>query len=368
MAHAPPRVVLVDARKAQHERTGIGRFTLELLTAMVEQGVPLVALTSTAWPDLSGIPCRALRRGPMWHLAALREVVRRRGSVYLALGSLILPALLGRRSGVMVFDLVPLTHPERQARRAVLFYRVLFRTAVRRARYVFVMTEATRQLVTDRFRTRTTPVVTSAGVGAAFYAVGDARPDRPDGRAFLYVGTIEPRKNVLLLLEAFVAAAQPGWTLCLAGKMGWMSETEQTRFHDLLAASCGRVTWTGFVPDGELLELYAASDVFAYPSSAEGFGLPVAEAMAAGLPVVTTADPSIAEVAGDAAELLPVTLTSEDLGAALTAVAADPDRRRQMRAAGRARAAAYTWGRTAAAISGPLLDSTADDQPRPGAP
>jgi glycosyltransferase involved in cell wall biosynthesis len=174
--------------------------------------------------------------------------------------------------------------------------------------------------------------VTPQPVGANDVARVRARYDLPE-RFVLFVGTLEPRKNLPRLAEA-VATLDPALPLVVAGAPGW-GDAEPLGAH---------VQFLGFVSDADLAALYGAATVFAYPSLQEGFGLPVAEAMSYGAPVLTSAHGATAEVAGGAAVLV----DPEDpaaIGAGLLRAVADAD---TLRTRGRARAAELTWERAAA--------------------
>jgi alpha-1,3-rhamnosyl/mannosyltransferase len=163
----------------------------------------------------------------------------------------------------------------------------------------------------------------------------------------LSVGTLEPRKNLVRLIEAWVAlpeAVRNAHVLALVGPTGWEMDATLAAVH----ARPDDVRLLGFVSDDELAALYAGAAAFAYPSLYEGFGLPVLEAMSAGAPVVTTTASSLPEVAGDAA-LLVDPRDVRALRDALAALLTDPARAAALRAAGRARAAGFTWERTAGA-------------------
>ncbi|MEZ5418153.1 MAG: glycosyltransferase family 1 protein [Vicinamibacterales bacterium] len=167
----------------------------------------------------------------------------------------------------------------------------------------------------------------------------------PD-RFVLYLGTVEPRKNLRRLLAAFALARRSGIAhhLVCAGPYGWLSQ-DLTREIDRLGLT-PVVHFTGYVPFARLPALYSLCDVFAFPSIYEGFGLPVVEALACGAPVLTSSTSSLAEIAGDAA----VTVDPLDvpaLAAALTRLATDADLRLRLSAAGPARAASFSWAEAA---------------------
>ena len=158
------------------------------------------------------------------------------------------------------------------------------------------------------------------------------------GREFvLYVGTIEPRKNLPRLVRA-VAGLEGSPALVVAGAHGW-GEVDATGAGDV------DVRFLGHVADADLAALYSAAAVFAYPSEWEGFGLPILEAMAHGAPVVTSRGTATEEVAGGAAVLVDP-LDIDDIASGLESARRDRER---LVALGRARARAMSWGSTAAA-------------------
>lgn len=169
-----------------------------------------------------------------------------------------------------------------------------------------------------------------------------ARHGLVDGRYVLFVGTIEPRKNLATLATAFARLDAPDLQLAVVGPAGWNQDVEP-----LLAPVRGRVRITGQVPRAELDVLYAHAAVFCYPSILEGFGMPVLEAMAAGAAVVTSRGTSTEEVAGDAG-LLVDPHDPDDLAGALSRVVHDDDLRASLRRRAVARAATFTWAEAAA--------------------
>jgi len=161
-------------------------------------------------------------------------------------------------------------------------------------------------------------------------------PDLPREKIVLCVGAIQRRKNQAMLIRAFRALPQD-WTLVLAGSQGYQAAEAVAE-----AASNDRVRITGYLTDDQLAEWYARAGIFAFPSLDEGFGMPVLEAMAAGIPVIAGNRSALPEVCGDAAELIDPT-NEDDLASALLRLATDEARRAELVARGLDRAKQFRW-------------------------
>ena len=229
------------------------------------------------------------------------------------------------------------------------------RLSTRRAARVIAVSESTRQDVIALCGVPAERVVTVPnGVGAEFQPAAPAevaafRAARglPD-RFILFLGTLEPRKNLRRLLEAYASlrahhgAALP--PLVIAGGKGWFYEEIYAAAAEL--ALLDAVIFPGYIPAEDLPWWYRAAELFVYPSIYEGFGLPVLEAMACGTPVVTSTASSLPEVAGDAARLVPPEDT-DALADAIDGVLSTPVLREQMCEAGLRQAARFSWSATA---------------------
>lgn len=160
----------------------------------------------------------------------------------------------------------------------------------------------------------------------------------------LFVGVIQPRKNLVRLIEAFSKLEEPSLSLVLAGRLGWM-------YDEIVAAPTkfgvkDKVHFLGYVPEEDLPALYQAASVFALPSLTEGFGLPVLEAMAAGTPVVAARAGALPEVVGEAG-LLVNPLNPGELAGALSLVLQNPELAEGLREKGFKRAANFSWEKAA---------------------
>jgi glycosyltransferase involved in cell wall biosynthesis len=174
-------------------------------------------------------------------------------------------------------------------------------------------------------------VVAHPGIGEAFGAGGEAAD--LGAPYMLTVATLEPRKNLSTLVDAFALLDDPDLALVVVGGQGWGEQPQLDR---------RGVVRLGRVSDGELARLYRGAAVVAYPSRFEGFGMPITEAMASGAPVVASSHPSLDEACGDAA----VRADPESAQAFAAAIRDALARRDELRAAGLAHAAQFSWSRT----------------------
>ncbi len=171
------------------------------------------------------------------------------------------------------------------------------------------------------------------------------RFDLPD-RYFFTVSTVEPRKNLVTLLDAYVLLKQQLGELCppliIVGRKGWNCDDILSYMSELE----GHVRFTGYVSDEELIALYQMATCLVFPSLYEGFGLPVLEAMMAGCPVITSTASSLPEVAGDAA-LLVDPMKAGDISDAMLRLLQDETLRSSLQAQGKTWAAHFSWAETA---------------------
>ena len=332
-------------------------YALELLRALAalpgDDEYVLFADDPRALPGVARVrgvrvptPFRAAR--PFSEGIALPLLARREGLDVFHGTKQTLPRGVPGARVVTVHDLAPMILPETFPSGAGAWLRRTTAAAVRRAHLVIAVSENTARDVRDPLGAPADRVVVVPnGVDARFFArppaeaVEDVRRrlGLPD-RYLACLGTIQPRKNVDVVLDALDALDARGRdvpVLALGGRIGWMSDAVVAR-----ARSSSRVRWLGAVADADLVPLLAGAAVFLSPSSYEGFGLAVAEAMAAGTAVVGGSGSSLDEVVGDAGVLVP----PRDAGAladAIDGLLSDDARRRRLADAGRDRAARFTW-------------------------
>lgn len=278
-----------------------------------------------------------------WHRLNRPAVTAATGPVDLVHGTgAATPPRRGRPLVVTVHDLAVVHHPDHFTANGRLFLRAALATARRRADVVVCPSQVTVDDCAAHGFDPARLVCVPHGVhipAVEGHEVDELRRQYGrDGRFVLFVGTREPRKNLIGLARAMVRLPDPP-PLVLVGPSGWGDETPLPAQLD--------VRVVGFVPRARLDALYAAATVFCYPALLEGFGLPVLEAMAAGTAVVTSAGTATEELVGDGG--LTVDPTDTDaLAAALETVLTDADPHLRWGVAGRTRARRYDWDTAAA--------------------
>ncbi len=345
-----PLTIGIDARAAAEVPAGRGRVVRELLRALGESDDDAnryVLYTRERW-DGAALDERfswqtIQARDPLWHLAAARRA-NRECDVFLSTNSYLTVWFLRIPAVPIVYDLATFEPAMRPNRRSAAIERLTLGHAVRRSAAMIAISQATADSLAEHFpraAARTVVVL----LGAARPDPGPATPhelaELPQPGFVLAVGTLEPRKNLPRLVDAYRtldAELQQSHPLVVVGALGW--ETGETL--QALRSLGERATMLGFVSDAALAELYRRCAVFCYPSLGEGFGLPVLEAMAAGAPVVTSALSSLPEVGGDAAEYVdPHDVAA--VAAGIRRVLVDPALRRRLAEAGPKRAADFSW-------------------------
>ncbi len=342
---------------------GVGRYVASLFAAMGDRaptrelvGIGLRRDVANPAPVLAA-RARASMPYPIWLELGAAVQAKRSGATLVHYTDGIAPLMRVGRTVVTIQDLSIVRW--RQAHRLARYPRIpLTLAAARLADRVLVPSQATADEVVRLARVPASSItVTPLAAGAAFAPVGSSIADpvvrqhglEPEGYV-LCLGTVEPRKNHLRLVEAFerlvAARAMPdGMQLAIAGSLGWGYQPVLDRIGG--SPAHGRIRMLGFVPDQDLAALLSRAALVSYVSLYEGFGLPVLEALACGAPVVTSNASSMPEVAGDAAVLVDPNDVDEIASGVRDLLAADAATRARMRAAGLRRAALFSWAHTA---------------------
>jgi glycosyltransferase involved in cell wall biosynthesis len=359
--------VLIDYRAALRERSGVGEYTHQLVAALLS-ALPSngahraleLSIFSSSWkdrlrPSADIAAARAIdRRVPVrvlnfaWHRLGWPPAETIAGGAFdvtHSLHPLILPARAAAKV-VTIHDLNFLTHPERTRAEIRRDYPSLARAHARRADRIIVPSEFTAHEVVERLGVTRDRIV----VGPPGAPDWRPRSAAPDNGYVLFVGTLEPRKNVGALLDAYEQLLGPAEAghhvppLVLAGKAtdesrSWLERIERPPLK-------GVVRHVGYIDPANRQELYAGARLLVQPSFEEGFGIPVLEAMTLGVPVVAADRGALPEVLGDAGLLVDPQKPS-DMAAAIDRMLSDDRFVAGSVARGLARAREFSWDRTA---------------------
>jgi alpha-1,3-rhamnosyl/mannosyltransferase len=343
--------IAFDVSPLSHERTGVNNYIRGSLAGLAEvaaeQGDEVVAFAPTSpagsrvIPEaLAGIDVE-LRLLPLPFAHAWRTIWSqlRHPAAERWLGAfdalhfsdwMYPPQRRGVRA-TTIHDLVPVHHPEWTTRRTEAMHGRKYRNAATTCDVVFANSGFTADDFASTFSfPRERVLVANPGIWAGYSADGPAAD--LGGEYVLTVATLEPRKNLGTLVEAFAQLADTGLSLVVVGGSGWGEQPELDR---------PGIVRLGRVTDDELARLYRGASVDVYPSRFEGFGMPVTEAMASGAPVVVSAHPSMDEAAGDAA----VRADPESPDAFATAMREALSRRAELRVLGLEHVRRFSWRR-----------------------
>lgn len=363
--------ITVDVSPAVHHHAGLGTYARELLGALIEQGGANEYYALYHSPRPLAPSDAPLDRVPMfrvpldakpWRMSVLAAYYTGRTmDRWLPVSDLfhatdhLLPPLRHSTSVFTIHDLIFRFYPQYHLPLNRWFLTLMLPKFMRRADAIIAVSENTRRDVTRLMQIpRDKITVIYEGVGREFTPVPDSETlarardkFKLPARFILFLGTIEPRKNLTALFDAYAALLkrEPDLApLVVAGRKGWLYEPILKRARDLGISE--RVHLLGWVDSSDAPALYRLARVFVFPSLYEGFGLPPLEAMACGTPVVCSNASSLPEVVGDAG----IPVDPHDTGALAQAIArvlADDALRADLSARGLVQAGKFTWERAA---------------------
>src|SRR5882762_3342406 len=359
----------IDGYPLAEPRTGVGHYTLELARALALispsdhfelvspapfESATLDEIERAELPNLHTTNPRASSiRGHWWSIGLPLYARRARFDLFHGT-NFDVPLWKKRRSVVTIHDLSALLHHEKHRSRLVRRARLRLPLVVRIADMIITPTESVRREVCRHFSVKPDKVIAipSAARGSfqpvPFAQTAEARKRLGVEDSFLlFVGTLEPRKNLLTLLKAFAqilgqSSIRP--QLVIAGGEGWLMDDSFAFIKQ--AAIDERLRFTGYLSDEDLRALYSSCRVFIYPSVYEGFGLPPLEAMACGAPVIAGRIPSLQETLGNAARLVEP-LVVDALAKSIIEMIEDKNQRELLVAAGPTHAGKFSWEKTA---------------------
>ena len=359
--------ILVNAFPMTNVNTGIGRYLRCLYDALekgygdrleigyfdgkrVSPAMPSSPGNMTRWSSMAALFWRfptypALLIRLLFHLK--QEQSFRRFvwdfDIYHEAAFFPFPAPAHVKTVFTVHDLSLLRFPEHHTRERVLYSKLFFRRRCKRVkRFLTVSFFIQQEMEAYLGINHENITVTHLGYDPAVLFRRSAMEindclirHRLPERYFLFVGSGDPRKNMNIIPETLDRAGLTA-PLVVAGWSGWSR-----------LASWRNVRFLGYVGDDDLVRLYSGALGLIFPSSYEGFGLPILEAMACGCPVVTTREASMPEVAGNAALYMKDPGDTQGLATILKELSSSPVRRRQWAEMGRAQARRFSWRNTA---------------------
>jgi glycosyltransferase involved in cell wall biosynthesis len=346
-------------------RTGVGYYAEHLVDALLETraaGDEVVLLSNrTPAPELAARWAPYLRVGGagvrvVWMQSQVPDLLQQVGADVGLFPNYVAPFASPCPTMIIVHDLAVLRMPQNFTLRKRAFMRAMLGPSVAAASVVGTVSEASRGDIVRILGVKPERVAVFRAAPhpscrpAAPQVVTSVRARYGLTRPYLLtVGTLEPRKNLLTLIRAFdrLSGEFEHHDLVAVGARGWLDRDllRQLKAH----AETRPIRWLGYVPEPDLVALYTGADLFVLPSALEGFGLPVLEAMACGVPVIASDVAALREVGGNAARFVP----PDDAVALASAVAhalRDREGSRERKAAGRQRAEEFSWSRTAEAL------------------
>jgi glycosyltransferase involved in cell wall biosynthesis len=356
----------IDGIPLAELRTGVGHYTFELARALsilaptdrFELVSPIPLLDSVTaeinQPNLKSVRLRLNSLLRPWWAVRLPLYIKRAGLEVFHGTNFDVPLWSSCATVLTIHDLSLFLYPETHEKRLVRRARHRMPLMARTATMIITPSASIKREVCDHFGINEERVVSvPEAARPCFKPV--AREEAAhrlqrfgiEDDFILFVGTVEPRKNLITLARAFAELLRTTRLrpqLVIAGRKGWLSDELFSYVREMEGRD--RVLFTGYVEDDELSALYSSCRVFVYPSLYEGFGLPPLEAMSCGAPVITSRAPAIIETVADAAR----TVEAQDvqaLAAAIAELLQDESARLALSDAGRVRAAQFSWERSA---------------------
>lgn len=262
------------------------------------------------------------------------------------------PFLLPRKMKkiTIIYDITPVLFPQFHTRISVYTHKLLLGKTIKNADLILVPSETTKHDILSRYKTSAEIEVTSCGVSSLQNSNHVSPQEKPATLAhiqtpyILFIGTIEPRKNLSTLIDTFLELKQSHGiphTLVLGGGIGWKNKEMLEK-----AKQSKDVVLTGYLTEQEKKYLYQNADMLVYPSIYEGFGLPPLEAMNYGIPVICSTGGSLKEIFSNHS-LSFDPFDKEKLKHHILTLINDSELRNSLAREGREYAATFTWERTA---------------------
>lgn len=362
----------LDARLAFYDKTGIGQYTRALLAYLPGVSTdqdhyflfcdrqPVVNPWSD--PRLSIVPIPRKQRILWTNFSLPPHLKTKQIDLYHGVCNFELPIRKVCPYVVTIHDLIPLFFPKLVPKKHLILFRVLMGWVVRIADKIITDSNSSKKDILDRFEIPEEKIqVIYLAHHAAYHPISDRNKIKSilekyhlNGKYLLFTGVLEPKKNLLRLIEAFHLLKtqinpDKDLKLVLVGGKGWGYVKTGENLSRLIEKRQlkGEVFFTGYVSEEDLPYLYNGAELFVFPSLYEGFGLPVLEAMACGTPVVTSKVSSLPEIVGEAGKLVDP-YDPWNIAEGISEVLTNQTLRQSMIEKGLQRASLFSWQQTAA--------------------
>jgi len=366
--------IAFDIRGIEGDRGGKGVWTANVLKSILnnDRENDYYLYTNKDWPNaykhlpnvhVMNIWGRGLLRGCFWHWRFYKSMLANKIDAFIATESYIVPYLHDPKKlkvGLVVHDLVAFKSPAKHQKKATWIEKITLKKAVQKSEWIFTVSQYTKKDLIERYpeqRLWEKVTVVYAGVRDAFFKKRDPnriietqRRYNLDPDYIMMAGTLEPRKNIEGALEAYSLISpfnQQRYRFVIVGRKGWYYKKIFQKVKELKLV--GRVKFLEYIPDEDLVTLMQGARLFLFPSFYEGFGLPILEAMANGVPVLASRVSSIPELGVDAIHYADP-YDTVDLADGITQLLDNEEYCKHLVLKGYEQVKKFSWGQTAQLI------------------
>ena len=349
----------IDTRELAGKKAGIGWYIFHVLSNLlqIDSKNTYVAYSSKQidFPDFPNLKKIVVPKdGLSWHLETAKRIVKDDIDIYWSISSPIVPALTKVPTIYTIHDLTNIFYPQYHKLKGRLIDKLFLAKAVKKTNKIIAISDATKKDIVKLFPSTQEKIsVTHLGYDKVFKPLPKKEIEthlekyKLNSGYVLYVGTLEPRKNIETILKAYSlidSGVQNMHPLVIVGKKGWKYEKIFEVFKELGLKE--KVRFLDYLDFEDLPALYNGASVFVFPSFYEGFGLPPLEAMACGTPVITSNVSSLPEVVEDSGILVDP-LDTELIAKNIEAILTDNDLRFELSEKAIKQSSKFSWGKTA---------------------
>lgn len=340
--------IYINVRFLQENLTGVGRFGYEVCKRL-KLYLPSIQFVAPRnipkqYVDELGIHTFGSLKGALWEQTELPLFLFKNKHILLNLANTC--PVLYRNNCIVIHDIIPLTNPEWYSLQARSYYKLLLPLSIKSSRIVVTVSEANKKEIHALLGTPLEKIRVVSNAVSDFWKPVNEKPLFEN--YLLTVGSLDPRKNLKRLIQAFLSLEDKSLKLVIVGHKHKAFAAEE---FSLSTEDSERIIFTGYMSDEEVRNLYSNALLFVYPSLKEGFGIPPLEAMKCECPVVASRIPSVNEVCADAVEYIEDPLDPDSIHSALYKVLSQNALRQELKTKGLARASTFNWEDTAQKIA-----------------